>query len=142
MSDCESRLNATDSHIGIAPHFPVKGLESLVFLHRTALALRPNCSFVPIRKAGELLGPCFSCKYDYETVNTVEIRRDALIVGNIIILLDAILVTGRILEACVNLVNLSGARVLSSSVFLGAKDFSARERLRKLDVAVHSFLQI
>ncbi|VDO60660.1 unnamed protein product [Schistosoma margrebowiei] len=133
-SDRESRLKAIKSAIGIIQDFPkqgiifwyfsiqckinvIVGLESRGFLLGPALALRLNCSFVPIRKAGKLPGPCFSYNYELEYGNSVvEIQKDVLKPDDNVVLFDDVLATGGSLEAGIKLVNLSGARILSSLI--------------------------
>ncbi|CAH8589463.1 unnamed protein product [Schistosoma turkestanicum] len=44
----------------------IVGLEARGFLLGPALALRLQCSFVPIRKEGKLPGPCFTHQYTLE----------------------------------------------------------------------------
>ncbi|CAH8664898.1 unnamed protein product [Schistosoma bovis] len=120
----------------------VVGLESRGFLLGPALALRLNCSFVPIRKAGKLPGPCFSYNYELEYGNSVvEIQKDVLKPNDNVILFDDVLATGGSLEAGIKLVNLSGARILSSLLFMELKGLGARKRIEDLGVPVHTLFQ-
>ncbi|CAH8677017.1 unnamed protein product [Schistosoma rodhaini] len=121
----------------------VVGLESRGFLLGPALALRLNCAFVPIRKAGKLPGPCFSHRYTLEYgTDTVDMQKDVINAGDNILLLDDVLATGGSLEACVNLVNLSGAKVLFSLVYMELKSLSGRKKLEDLSVPVYSLFNI
>ncbi|KAH8868636.1 Adenine phosphoribosyltransferase 1 [Schistosoma japonicum] len=121
----------------------IVGLESRGFLLGPALALRLNCSFVPIRKAGKLPGPCFSHKYELEYgTDTVEMQKDAVKLGDNVILLDDVLVTGGSLDACAKLISLSGAKLLSCLVFMELKDFGGRRRIESLRVSLHSLFQV
>ncbi|CAH8674601.1 hypothetical protein MS3_00004059 [Schistosoma haematobium] len=120
----------------------VVGLESRGFLLGPALALRLNCSFVPIRKAGKLPGPCFSYNYELEYGNSVvEIQKDVLKPDDNVVLFDDVLATGGSLEAGIKLVNLSGARILSSLLFMELKGLGARKRIEDLGVPVHTLFQ-
>ncbi|VDP65863.1 unnamed protein product, partial [Schistosoma curassoni] len=121
----------------------VVGLESRGFLLGPALALRLNCSFIPIRKAGKLPGPCFSYNYELEYGNSVvEIQKDVLKPDDNVVLFDDVLATGGSLEAgiklaqmfgvlaweaCVDLVNLSGAKVLFSLLYMELKNLPGRK---------------
>ncbi|CAI2735620.1 unnamed protein product [Schistosoma spindalis] len=120
----------------------VVGLESRGFLLGPALALRLNCSFVPIRKAGKLPGPCFSYKYELEYGNSVvEIQKDVLKPDDNVVLFDDVLATGGSLEAGMKLVKLSGAKILSSLLFMELKGLGARKRIEDLGVPVHTLFQ-
>ncbi|CAH8662067.1 unnamed protein product [Schistosoma curassoni] len=120
----------------------VVGLESRGFLLGPALALRLNCSFIPIRKAGKLPGPCFSYNYELEYGNSVvEIQKDVLKPDDNVVLFDDVLATGGSLEAGIKLVNLSGARILSSLLFMELKGLGARKRIEDLGVPVHTLFQ-
>nr|AAW24796.1 SJCHGC06638 protein [Schistosoma japonicum] len=121
----------------------VVGIEARGFLLGPALALRLNCSFVPIRKAGKLPGPCFSHKYELEYgTDIVEVQKNALKPGDNVLVLDDVLATGGSLEACVKLISQSGAKILLSLVFMELKSLGARKRIENLDVTVHSLFQV
>ncbi|CAH8636211.1 unnamed protein product [Schistosoma mattheei] len=121
----------------------IVGLESRGFLLGPALALRLNCSFVPIRKAGKLPGPCYSHRYTLEYgTDTVEMQKDVINSGDNVLLLDDVLATGGSLEACVNLVNLSGAKVLFSLLYMELKNLPGRKKLEDLGVPVYSLFQV
>ncbi|CAH8645481.1 unnamed protein product [Schistosoma intercalatum] len=121
----------------------VVGLESRGFLLGPALALRLNCSFVPIRKAGKLPGPCYSHRYTLEYgTDTVEMQKNVINSGDNVLLLDDVLATGGSLEACVNLVNLSGAKVLFSLLYMELKNLPGRKKLEDLGVPVYSLFQV
>ncbi|CAH8872163.1 unnamed protein product [Trichobilharzia szidati] len=121
----------------------VVGLESRGFLLGPTLALRLNCSFVPARKAGKLPGPCYSHTYELEYgTDTLEIQRDSVKPGDNVLLFDDLIATGGTLEACVKLIRLAGATVLSSLTFMELKDLPGRKRLEDLGVSVHSIFQI
>ncbi|CAH8288396.1 unnamed protein product, partial [Heterobilharzia americana] len=120
----------------------VIGLESRGFLLGPALALRLNCAFVPARKKGKLPGPCYSHSYELEYgTDTIEIQKDAVKPGDNVLLFDDVLATGGSLEACVKLVEKSGATILASLLFMELKDLNGRERLEKLGILVHSIFQ-
>ncbi|CAH8589409.1 unnamed protein product [Schistosoma turkestanicum] len=135
MSDRESRLEAIESAIGIVPHFPVEGIFFRDFF----------CVFRNPVLTQYLLDELYflaTSAIQREYKDTVEIRRDALNAGDNVILLDDVLATGGSLEACYNLIKLSGAKVLSTLVFLEATDLNAREKFKKLNVDTHSVFQI
>ncbi|CAH8589447.1 unnamed protein product [Schistosoma turkestanicum] len=120
----------------------IVGLESRGFLLGPTLALRLQCSFVPIRKAGKLPGACFTHQYTLEYgSDTIQIQKDSLKPGDNVILFDDVLATGGSLEACVHLVNLTGAKVISSLVYMELKTLPGRKRIEDLNIPVHSLFK-
>src|SRR5260370_5542804 len=73
----------------------VLGMEARGFIFAPALAYRLNAGFVPVRKPGKL--PALTAKYDYALeygTNTLEIHRDAIQKGQLVIIVDDLLATG------------------------------------------------
>ncbi|RTG80579.1 adenine phosphoribosyltransferase, partial [Schistosoma bovis] len=73
--------------------------------------------------------------------SVVEIQKDVLKPNDNVILFDDVLATGGSLEAGIKLVNLSGARILSSLLFMELKGLGARKRIEDLGVPVHTLFQ-
>ncbi|VDO60661.1 unnamed protein product [Schistosoma margrebowiei] len=135
MSDRDSRLRAIESAVGIIPNFPVKGILFRdffgVFMNPVLTQyLLDELYYVATSEAAR------KCK------DTVEMQKDAINSGDNVLLLDDVLATGGSLEACVNLVNLSGAKVLFSLLYMELKNLPGRKKLEDLGVPVYSLFQV
>src|SRR6202451_4059791 len=90
----------------------VLGMEARGFIFAPALAYRLNAGFVPVRKPGKL--PAATTKYDYALEygnNTLEIHKDAIRKGEVVIIVDDLLATGGTAEATTKLAASLGAKV-------------------------------
>ena len=84
----------------------VVGVESRGFILGTALALRLNAGFVPVRKPGKLPAETFVEEYTLEYgTDTIEIHKDALSEDDVVLIHDDLLATGGTIGAVLNLVN-------------------------------------
>src|SRR6202451_1914820 len=73
----------------------VLGMEARGFIFAPALAYRLRAGFVPVRKPGKL--PAATVKYDYALeygTNSLEIHRDAIQKGHVVIIAADLLATG------------------------------------------------
>lgn len=94
------------------------GIEARGFIFGAALAYKLNKGFVPVRKPGKLPWDKVSESYELEYgEDSIEMHRDAIEVGEKIVIVDDLLATGGTAKACVNLVNRLKGEV-SSLVFL------------------------
>ena len=83
----------------------VVGIESLGFIGGAILARDLNAGFVPVRKPGKLPADTISKSYSKEYgVDTIEIHRDAIEPGDVVILHDDLLATGGTMAAAYELV--------------------------------------
>lgn len=84
----------------------VVGLESRGFIFGAILAYRLNAGFVPIRKPGKLPFGVYSEKYSLEYgYDEIQIHKDALDEGDIVLLHDDLLATGGTSKASIDLIN-------------------------------------
>mgnify|MGYP003329342393 FL=1 len=105
----------------------VIGIESRGFIFGSAVADRIGAGFVPIRKPGKL--PSESIKETYELEygqDSLEIHKDAVAPGQMVLILDDVLATGGTALAAINLVNklggdLHGAAFLIELLFLDGR---------------------
>lgn len=83
----------------------VVGIESRGFVMGSALAVKLNAGFVPIRKPGKLPAETISESYakEYGT-DTIEIHKDAIDESDVVLIHDDLLVTGGTALAAYNLV--------------------------------------
>ena len=83
----------------------VVGIESRGFVMGSALAIRLNAGFVPIRKPGKLPAKTISESYSKEYgTDTIEIHKDAIDENDVVLIHDDLLATGGTMLAAYNLV--------------------------------------
>ena len=83
----------------------VVGIESRGFVMGAALALKLGAGFVPIRKPGKLPADTISESYSKEYgTDTIEIHKDAIEEGDVVLLHDDLLATGGTMLAAYHLV--------------------------------------
>ena len=83
----------------------VVGIESRGFIMGSALAIRLNAGFVPIRKPGKLPAETISESYSKEYgTDTIEIHKDAIDENDVVLIHDDLLATGGTMLAAYNLV--------------------------------------
>jgi adenine phosphoribosyltransferase len=84
----------------------VVGIESRGFIIGSALAYKLGAGFVPIRKPGKLPAETYSREYSLEYgKGTLEIHKDALEEGDVVLLHDDLLATGGSASASIDLIN-------------------------------------
>ena len=83
----------------------VVGIESRGFVMGAALAVRLNAGFVPVRKPGKLPAETISESYSKEYgTDTIEIHKDAIDEGDVVLIHDDLLATGGTMLAAYNLI--------------------------------------
>ncbi|XP_061185678.1 uncharacterized protein LOC133193761 [Saccostrea echinata] len=108
----------------------IAGLESRGFLFGPIIALRLNCSFVPVRKKGKLPGEIERVSYSLEYGTDVfEIQKEAFPPGHSVVIVDDLLATGGTMNAAVTLIEKVGAKVLSGLVVIELVDLKGRDKL-------------
>jgi adenine phosphoribosyltransferase len=71
------------------------GLDARGFLFGPALALRLDCSFVPVRKKGKMPGPCVTASYEKEYgADFFQMQSDGIKPGQTVLVVDDIIATG------------------------------------------------
>ncbi|MGB9561932.1 MAG: adenine phosphoribosyltransferase [bacterium] len=113
----------------------VVAIESRGFIFGGAIADRLGVGFVPIRKAGKL--PWETVKMDYELeygTATIEIHKDALKPGDVVLLFDDVVATGGSLEASAKLIEHLGASVFEIAVLIELTYLNGREKLKNYNM--------
>ena len=83
----------------------IVGIESRGFVMASALAVKLNAGFVPVRKPGKLPAETISETYGKEYGrDTIEIHKDAITKKDVVLLHDDLLATGGSMKAAYNLV--------------------------------------
>lgn len=110
-------------------------VESRGFIFGSILAYRLGAGFVPIRKPGKL--PAEKVREEYELEygkDAVEIHRDAIGLGERVLLHDDLLATGGTIAAATRLVEQIGGTIVGISFFIELAFLKGRDRLKGYDI--------
>ena len=117
----------------------VVGIESRGFILGGPLASNLNAGFVPVRKAGKLPADVFEVKYNLEYgSNSLAIHRDAVEMGERVLVVDDLLATGGTAAATVHLLRQLGAEIVGCAFLVELLSLGGREKLD--GCTVHSLL--
>ncbi len=93
--------------------------EARGFIFAAPLALKLNCSFVPIRKPGKLPYKTHAFHYELEYgTDTLEMHIDGISEGQNVLIVDDLLATGGTVEACCKLLEKTGANVVGCAFLI------------------------
>ena len=113
----------------------VVGIESRGFIFAGILAARLGAGFVPVRKPGKLPADCYEVKYSLEYgSNSLAIHRDAIGMGERVLIVDDLLATGGTAEATVNLVRQLGGDIAGLDFLIELKSLNGRDKLAGYEV--------
>lgn len=113
----------------------VVGIEARGFIFGALLAERLGVGFVPIRKPGKLPAQTESVTYDLEYgTDTIEIHKDAINIGERVLLHDDLLATGGTAKAAASLIENIGGEVAQISFIIELAFLHGREKLQNYDV--------
>lgn len=117
----------------------VVGIESRGFIVGSPLAYHLNAGFVPVRKPGKLPADVYEVKYNLEYgSNSLAIHRDAIGLGERVLVVDDLLATGGTAAATVNLINQLGGEIVGCGFLVELLSLGGR---KKLDGnAIHSLM--
>lgn len=108
----------------------VIGIESRGFIFGGMLANRLNAGFVPVRKPGKLPADNFEVKYNLEYgSNSLAIHRDAIGVGERVLIVDDLLATGGTAAATVSLIRQLGGDIAGLDFLVELQGLKGREKL-------------
>ncbi len=117
----------------------VCGMEARGFIFGAPLAYLLNVGFVPLRKPGKLPHEVQSLSYQLEYgTATLEIHKDAVGPGDLLLLVDDLLATGGTMAASCKLVESLGAKVAACAFVVELDFLHGRD---KLDHEVVSLVQ-
>lgn len=106
----------------------VVGIESRGFVMGASLAVRLGAGFVPVRKPGKLPAETISESYKKEYgTDTIEIHKDAIEEGDIVLLHDDLLATGGTMLAAYNLVKKMNPKKVMINFIIELEDLKGRE---------------
>jgi adenine phosphoribosyltransferase len=117
----------------------VVGIESRGFIFGGPLACNLNAGFVPVRKPGKLPADVFEVKYNLEYgSNSLAIHRDAVKVGERVLVIDDLLATGGTAAATVHLLSQLGAEIVGCGFLIELSELGGREKIE--GYPIHSLL--
>jgi len=113
----------------------VVGIESRGFIIGGPLAHQLGAGFVPVRRPGKLPADSFEVKYNLEYgSNSLAIHRDAITMGERVLIVDDLLATGGTAAATVNLVRQLGGEIVGAAFLVELRELKGREQLNGYDV--------
>jgi adenine phosphoribosyltransferase len=108
----------------------VVGIESRGFILGAAVADRIGAGFVPVRKLGKLPADTVRASYALEYgTDSLEMHRDAIESGQMVLIVDDLLVTGGTARATVDLVRQLGGDVAGVCFLIELTDLNGRAKL-------------
>ena len=108
----------------------VLGAEARGFIFGGALAYKLGAGFVPARKPGKLPWNTTKAEYALEYgVDSLEIHSDALVDGDVVLIVDDVLATGGTAAAKQHLVETTGARTAGFAFLIELDFLGGREKL-------------
>jgi adenine phosphoribosyltransferase len=113
----------------------VVGIESRGFILGSPLAYHLEAGFVPVRKAGKLPADIFEVKYNLEYgSSSLAIHRDAITIGERVLIVDDLLATGGTAAATVHLVRQLGGEIIGLVVLVELESLKGRDKLNGCEV--------
>ena len=113
--------------------FPIDiilGIESRGFIFGAPLALELDCPFAIARKPGKLPAETVSVEYELEYgVDKIEIHKDAIKVGNRVLILDDLIATGGTAKAVGKLVQDCGGEIAGYAFIINLVDLNGTHKL-------------
>ena len=120
----------------------VVGIESRGFIMGGLLAARLGAGFVPVRKPGKLPAETIEISYakEYGT-DTIQIHRDAIEPGDVVLMHDDLLATGGTMKAACQLVQSMSPQKVYVSFIIELKALHGRDVFGP-DVELETILQL
>jgi adenine phosphoribosyltransferase len=113
----------------------VIGIESRGFILGSPLAHQLHAGFVPVRRPGKLPADIFEVKYNLEYgSNSLAIHRDAITIGERVLIVDDLLATGGTAAATTNLVRQLGGEIVGVAFLVELMALKGRQQLNGYQV--------
>jgi len=117
----------------------IVGIESRGFIFGSPLADRLSAGFVPVRKPGKLPADVYEVKYNLEYgSNSLAVHRDAITVGERVLIVDDLLATGGTAAATVHLIRQLGGSIVGVVFLVELLGLKGRQKLDGCEV--HSLI--
>lgn len=108
----------------------IVGIESRGFILGSPLAYHLGAGFVPVRKPGKLPADTYEVKYNLEYgSNSLAIHRDAVAMGERVVVVDDLLATGGTAAATVHLIRQLGGEIAEVAVLVELISLKGRDKL-------------
>ena len=133
LSDAQALSVVTDSLIGNPDSYThIIGIEARGFILASAMAIRAEKGFIPLRKSGKLPHITISKSYGLEYGRDVlEAHIDALSAGDKVIIVDDVLATGGTLVAAIEIALELGATITEVVVLLEISALQGRQLIQE-----------
>jgi len=133
LSDAKALSVVTDALIGDHQNYTqIIGIEARGFILASAMAIRAEKGFIPLRKPGKLPHTTISKSYGLEYGNDViEAHVDALSAGDQVIIVDDVLATGGTLIAAIEIALELGAEISEVVILLEISELNGRQRIQE-----------
>lgn len=113
----------------------VVGIESRGFILGGPLAHQIGAGFVPVRKPGKLPADIYEVKYNLEYgSNSLAVHRDAISMGERVLIVDDLLATGGTAAATIKLVRQLGGEILGVAFLVELLALKGRAQLDGCEV--------
>ncbi len=122
----------------------VVGVESRGFVLGSILAYKLNAGFVLLRKPGKLPAETYSYSYDLEYgQDSLEIHKDAIEAGEVVLLHDDLLATGGSAHAALQLINKFNPKEIHASFMIELEFLKGKQKLVDMEhlVDIHTLIQ-
>lgn len=117
----------------------VVGIESRGFILGGPLAYQLGAGFVPVRKAGKLPADIFEVTYNLEYgSSSLAIHRDAIAIGERVLIVDDLLATGGTAAATVHLIRQLGGEIVASVFLIELVGLGGRAKMDSCEI--HSLI--
>jgi len=120
----------------------VAGVESRGFVLAGLLADKLNAGLIMIRKPGSLPYETVKETYSFENgTDTVEIHKDAIKLGQKVLLIDDLIATGGTILASCNLIKKLGGQVVECAFMIELEELGGVEKLKKEGYSVFNLMK-
>ena len=120
----------------------IAGIDARGFIFGSAVAIKLNLGFVPIRKEGKLPHRTIAESYELEYgTDCLEVHEDAIEKGAKVVIVDDLLATGGTAKAAHQLLQRCGAEIKGLGFLVELTGLHGREILENLDNKVFSAIR-
>ena len=120
----------------------VAGIESRGFIFGAALAHMLGVGFIPIRKPNKLPAEKERVEYALEYgTDALEIHRDAILLGEKVLVVDDLIATAGTLIATIDLIEKLGGEVVECATIIELSDLHGRDKIETRGHTLFSMLE-